>query len=100
MKIHYAQTMEEKGAGVSIFSREEFVNSAMVFTSIGAGSHFHMQTVDYPIGIMSLDDDGRVLDKAVMEARTGTYTTVERTVNVVELSMDLYDKYKVGDRFF
>ena len=100
MKIHYAQTVEEKAAGVSIFSEEEFSNSAMVFTSIGPRAHFHMTTVDYPIGIMSLDDDGRVLDKAVMAARVGTYTTVEGTNNVVELSMDLYDKYQPGDRFF
>lgn len=100
MKIHYAQTIEEKAAGVSIFTQEEFEDSAMVFTSVGPGAHFHMQTVDYPIGIMSLDDSGEILDKAVMQPGSGTYTTVRGTNNVVEISMDLYDKFNIGDRFF
>lgn len=99
MRIVYAQTIEEKADGVSIYSREEFVDSAMVFTSIGAGARFHMATVDYPIGIMSLDDRGKILDKAIMEARSGTYTTVPGTANVVEISMDLYNNWSPGEIF-
>ena len=99
MKVYHARTLEEKGQGVSIFGDSEFVNSVMVFHDIGPGAAFHMQTVGYPIGIISLDRQDRVLDKAVMQPRLGTYRTPDGTANVVELSSDLYDEWQIGDRF-
>ena len=70
MNVYHARTQQEKADGVSVFERDQFTRSAMIFHDIGPGSHFHMSTVDYPIGILSLDEGGKILDKSIMAARS------------------------------
>jgi len=100
LKTLYCRTPQEKCDGVSNLSEEEFKDSVMIFENIGPGSHFHMKTVDYPIGIMALDRQGVVLDKQMMNAWHGEYETPPKTQDVVEISPELYNEWEVGDSFY
>jgi len=98
MEVYHATTTDEKSIGVSNLSESEFQNSLMIFEDIYPNATFHMRTVEYPIGIMSVGD-GIVLDKSKMEPVTGTYRTVGGTDKVVEIGMGLWDEYSKGDSF-
>jgi len=98
-KIYVAKTFEDRTAGVSKLSASEFNDAVMIFPDCGCGDSFHMRTVDYPIGIMALNEDYKIIDKTVMPARYGTYVTPPNTKTVVEVGMGIYDNFELRSQF-
>jgi uncharacterized membrane protein (UPF0127 family) len=96
MMLTIAKTFAEKVKGFMGVDRIAD-DEAILFVGIGPNSQFHMRTVGCDITIAALDKDRRVIDKQIMHAERGGWTTPRGTVDVLEGNAGLFTKLAIGE---
>ena len=95
MSVKYLRTTMEKAKG--FMGRDHVADDeAMLFIDVREGSSFHMRTVKMPLGIAALDSSFVVIDKEIMDAEHGGYSTPTGTAHVLEFSPKIIDKIIIG----
>ncbi len=99
-KVKFAISFFEKFKGL-MFEKKENFDYALVFflkknTKLGAS--VHMLFVFFPICILYLGENKKVVEKAVLEPWTFNYTPKKPAKYFIELPVKFSGKIKIGDK--
>jgi hypothetical protein len=99
-KIKFAKTFFEKFKGLMLESEKNF-DYALIFvlgseTRIGAS--VHMLFVFFPIDIIFLDENKKVVDKASLKPWVLNYTPKKPAKYLIEMPKSMGNKIKIGDK--
>ncbi len=99
-KTKFAKTFFEKFKGLMLESEKNF-DYALIFTlgyKTRIRASVHMLFVFFPIDIIFLDENKKVVDKATLKPWTLNYTPKKPAKYFIELPKKLGNKIKIGDK--
>lgn len=93
--VYYANTPTLKAQGLQHVDGEEFPDNAVMVFYRTASSPFHMRNVKFPLDILFLSGDNKVIGMRRMRPDNQLYYPPAGTINAVEVKPGFIENYKI-----